>query len=117
VRRLAAMGVTLLLMAAPVGAAPPGGFRGGVLDPPRPAPDFTLPAHDGADFRIYTQAFDRTFVGLTGTPSQLAAVQKAYGVIVKKQVVKGTEGRLRLMLPFGTSIDTMTHDIGLLLGR
>ena len=66
--------------------------------------------------------------------SQLAAVQQAYGVIVKKHVAKGTsaaylvdhsafvyvidgEGRLRLMLPFGTSIDTMTHDIGLLLGR
>ena len=123
------MVVTLLLMAAPVAGAPPGEFRGGVLDPPRPAPDFTLPAHDGAVFRlsqqrgqvvalvfgytfcpdvcpttlaelaqvrsrlgpaaaarlrvafvtvdperddaarlrVYTQAFDRTFVGLTGT--------------------------------------------------
>lgn len=194
-RRLGAMVVTVLLVAGPLGAAPPGGFRGGVLDPPRPAADFTLQAHDGAfrlsrqrghvvalvfgytfcpdvcpatlaelaqvrgrlepaaaarlrvvfvtvdperddaaRLRVYTQAFDRTFVGLTGTVSQLAAVQKAYGVIVKKHVAKGTsaaylvdhsafvyvidgEGRLRLMLPFGTSIDTMTHDIGLLLGR
>jgi protein SCO1/2 len=186
----------MLLLTSPAAAAPPGGFRGGVLDPPRPAPDFTLQAHDGAAFRLsqqrghvvalvfgytfcpdvcpttlaelaqvrgrlepaaatrlrvafvtvdperddparlraYTQAFDRTFVGLTGTPSQLAAVQKSYGVIVDKHVAKGTsaaylvdhsafvyvidgEGRLRLMLPFGTSIDTMTHDIGLLLGR
>jgi len=89
---------------------------------------------DAARLRAYTQAFDRAFVGLTGTPGELVAVQKAYGVIVKKHVAKGTsaaylvdhsafvyvidgEGRLRLMLPFGTSIDTMTHDIGLLLGR
>jgi cytochrome oxidase Cu insertion factor (SCO1/SenC/PrrC family) len=27
------------------------------------------------------------------------------------------EGRLRLMFPFGTSVDDMTHDINLLLRR
>jgi hypothetical protein len=28
------------------------GFRGGVLDPPRPAPEIVLRAHDGTDFRL-----------------------------------------------------------------
>jgi protein SCO1/2 len=93
------------------------------------------PERDGPErLRVYTQAFDRTFLGLTGSPEQLAAVQKSYGVIATKQAVKGTsaaylvdhsafvhvvdaEGRLRLLFPFGTSIDDMTHDIGLLLKR
>jgi protein SCO1/2 len=187
--------LAIVLGAAPGAAASPEVFRGGALVPPRPAPDFTLPAHDGTAFRLseqrgrvvalvfgytfcpdvcpttlaelqqvrsrlepaaaarlrvafitvdperddaarlrtYTQAFDRSFIGLTGTPSQLAAVHKSYGVIVKKHVTAGTsaaylvdhsafvyvidgDGRLRLMLP-GTPIETMTHDIGLLLGR
>jgi protein SCO1/2 len=171
------------------------GFRGGVLDPPRPAPEIVLGAHDGSEFRLsrhrgdvvaiafgytfcpdvcpttlaelaqvrarlgsaaqrlrvvfvtvdperdgperlraYTQAFDRTFVGLTGGPEELGLVQKAYGVVARKQAVRGTaaaylvdhsalvyvvdsEGRLRLTFPFGTSIDDMTHDIRLLLRR
>jgi protein SCO1/2 len=184
----------LMLSATTAGAAPPE-FRGGALDPPRPAPEIVLRTHEGADFRLtrhrgevvaitfgytfcpdvcpttlaelaqvrarlgpagarlrvvfvtvdperdgpgrlraYTQAFDRTFTGLTGTPAELAAVQKAYGVVARKQSVRGTsaaylvdhsafvyvvdvEGRLRLMLPFGTSVEDMTHDIGLLLRR
>ncbi|HEY7364469.1 MAG TPA: SCO family protein [Methylomirabilota bacterium] len=186
--------VMLLVCIAPAWAASPK-FRSGVLDPPRPAPDIVLRAHDGTDFRlsryrgdvvaiafgytfcpdvcpttlaelaqvrarlgpvakrlrvvfvtvdperdsperlrVYTQAFDRTFIGLTGSPEQLAAVQKSYGVVAKKQAVPGTaaaylvdhsafvyvvdaEGRLRLMVPFGTSMVDMTHDISLLLGR
>jgi protein SCO1/2 len=190
----ASAAITLLLVASAASAASPG-FRSGVLEPPRPAPEIALRTHDGQDFRlsryrgdvvaisfgytfcpdvcpttlaelaqvrarlgaagqrlrvvfvtvdperdgperlrVYTQAFDRTFLGLTGSPEQLAAVQKSYGVIAKKQTVKGTsaaylvdhsalvhvvdaEGRLRLMFPFGTSIDDMTHDIGLLLKR
>jgi protein SCO1/2 len=171
-------------------------FRGGALEPPRPAPEVALRAHDGTDFRLsrhrgdvvaitfgytfcpdvcpttlaelaqvrarlgpaaaerlrvvfvtvdperdgmerlraYTQAFDHTFVGLTGSPEQLGAVQRSYGVVAKKRTVQGTaaaylvdhsalvyvvdaEGRLRLMFPFGTKVDDMTHDIGLLLRR
>jgi protein SCO1 len=38
------------------------------------------PERDGPErLRAYTHAFDRTFVGLTGSPEQLAAVQRAYG--------------------------------------
>jgi protein SCO1/2 len=192
--RWVAAALALMLVAPAASAASPG-FRSGVLEPPRPAPEIALRAHDGRDFRlsryrgdvvaisfgytfcpdvcpttlaelaqvrarlgvvgqrlrvvfvtvdperddlerlrVYTQAFDRTFLGLTGSPEQLAAVQKSYGVIATKQAVKGTsaaylvdhsafvhvvdaEGRLRLLFPFGTSIDDMTHDIGLLLKR
>jgi protein SCO1/2 len=38
------------------------------------------PERDGPErLRAYTQAFDRTFTGLTGPAAELAAVQKAYG--------------------------------------
>jgi protein SCO1/2 len=192
--RTLAIAAIVVLSASTAGAADPG-FRGGALDPPRPAPEIALRTHEGADFhlsrhrgdvvaitfgytfcpdvcpttlaelaqvrarlgpagarlrvvfvtvdperdgperlRAYTQAFDRTFTGLTGPAAELAAVQKAYGVVAKKQSVRGTsaaylvdhsafvyvvdaEGRLRLMFPFGTSVDDMTHDIGLLLRR
>lgn len=40
--------------AAPVSAAPAGGaeLRSGAFDPPRPAPDFTLPTTRGGEFRL-----------------------------------------------------------------
>jgi protein SCO1/2 len=81
----------------------------------------------------YVGAFHPSFVGLTGTPEQLAAARQAFGVKAERRVVPGTrapylidhsafvyvvdpEGRLRLMFPFGTSVDVMAHDIRLLLG-
>lgn len=173
-------------------AGPP--FKGGVLEPPHPAPEFALPASDGSTFRLrdqrgrvvalvfgytfcpdvcpltlaemaqvrarlgdraprvrvvfvtvdperdtperlraYVGAFDRSFLGLTGDPEALARVRRAYGVVAEKRTVAGTkaaylidhsafvyvvdpEGRLRLLFPFGTSIDDMAHDLKLLLG-
>jgi protein SCO1/2 len=183
----------LVLLAAPLLTAAT--FRGGALEPPRPAPDFALQRSDGNQFRLsqhrgqvvvmtfgytfcpdvcpttlaefaqirtrlgpasghvrfvfitvdperdspervraYTDAFDSTFIGLTGTVAQLEAVRRDYGVTARKRVVAGTsaaylvdhsaliyvvdrEGRLRLLFPFGTSVDDMTHDIRLLTGR
>jgi protein SCO1/2 len=93
------------------------------------------PERDGPErLRTYTAAFDRAFVGLTGSFEQLAAVRQAYGVTARKRVVSGTsaaylmdhsaivyvvdaEGRLRLMFPFGTPIENMAHDIRLLMRR
>jgi protein SCO1/2 len=176
----------------PVSAGAP--FRGGVLEPPQPAPDFALASSDGSTFRLreqrgrvvvlffgytfcpdvcpltlsemvqvrrqlgeraaririafitvdperdtverlraYVGAFDRSFLGLAGDPEALARVRRAYGAVAEKRTVPGTraaylidhsafvyvvdpEGRLRLMFPFGTSIDDMAHDLGLLLG-
>ncbi len=183
------------LLASASGAGAAAAFRSAVLDPPRPAPDFTLPTPDGGEFRLggqrgkvvalvfgytfcpdvcpttladlaaakrrlgddgrrlvvafvtvdperdgperlrqYTAVFDRSFLGLTGPAEQLARIRQAYGVTATKRVVPGTsaaylidhsafvyvvdaDGRLRLMFPFGTSIDDMTHDLRLLMGR
>ncbi len=83
--------------------------------------------------RAYVGAFDRSFLGLTGDAEALARVRRAYGVVAEKRTVAGTkaaylidhsavvyvvdpQGKLRLMFPFGTSIDVMAHDLGLLLG-
>lgn len=193
-KRPLAAAMMVLLSASGVRAAGLG-FRGGTVDPPRPAPEIVLRTHDGTPFRLsrhrgevvaltfgytfcpdvcpttlaelarvrarlgpagqrlrvvfvtvdperdsaerlraYTQTFDRTFVGLTGTPDQLAAVRNAYGVVARTRPTPGSsatylvehsalvyvvdaEGQLRLILPFGTSVEDMTHDIGLLLRR
>jgi protein SCO1/2 len=92
------------------------------------------PERDTVDrLRAYVGAFDRSVLGLTGDPEALARVRRAYGVVAEKRTVPGTraaylidhsalvyvvdpDGRLRLMFPFGTSIDDMAHDLGLLLG-
>lgn len=191
--RLLAALVLVAALATGSGAASPA-FRGGVLDPPRPAPPLALRASDGSEFRLeaqrgsvvvlffgytfcpdvcpltlsemvrvrerlgagarrlrvafvtvdperdtverlraYVGAFHPSFLGLTGTPEQLAAARRAFGVKAERRVVAGTaapylidhsalvhvvdpEGRLRLLFPFGTSVDVMAHDIGLLLG-
>jgi protein SCO1/2 len=95
------------------------------LDPERDTPE---------RLRSYTTAFDPTFVGLTGSATQLAQVREAYGVIAEKQVVPGTsaeyllahsayvyvidpKGQLQLRYPFGESIDDMADAIQDLLRR
>jgi protein SCO1/2 len=185
-----AIGVVCLVVAGPAAAAQ---FRGGLLEPPRPAADLSLRTQDGKPFRLsrehgkvvalwfgytfcpdvcpttlaeltqarqqlgkdaerlsivfvtvdperdtperlreYVKAFGGDFVAATGTPEQLAQARKAYGVVAKKQVVSGTSaaylidhsafvyvvdpaGRLRLMFPFGMSVEDMVHDFKLLL--
>jgi protein SCO1 len=93
------------------------------------------PERDTAErLRLYTTAFDPSFIGLTGSAAQLEEVRRAYGVIAEKQVVSGTaaayliahsaytyvidpEGRLRLLFPFGLSIEEMADDIKQLMRR
>jgi protein SCO1 len=197
-RLLVTMVVAASCLAAggPVSAAPAGsaGLRSGAFDPPRAAPDFTLPTPRGGEFRLsrhlgkvvaltfgytscpdvcptvlaelsqlrlrlgaaakrvqvvyvsvdperdtaerlraYTEQFDKTFLGLTGAPDQLTTVWKAYGVSLVRRDLPGSKpptylihhsasvflidpaGRLRVMAPFGTSLDDVLHDVRALL--
>jgi protein SCO1 len=93
------------------------------VDPERDTP---------ARLREYASGFDGGFTALTGPADELARVRKAYGVVAEKRVVAGTSaaylidhsafvyvvdpaGQLRVMFPFGMTIDDMLHDIKLLL--
>jgi protein SCO1/2 len=193
---LAALAIGCVAAGAPAypasrGSAP---LRSGAFDPPRPAPDFALPAARGVEFRLrrhlgkvvvltfgysscpdvcptvlaelaqvrerlgaeaqrvqvvyvsvdperdtpprlraFTEQFDKTFLGLTGSMDQLTAVWKAYGVSVVRRDLPGSKpptylvhhsasvflidaaGRLRVMAPFGTPSDDVLHDIRILL--
>lgn len=72
----------------------------------------------------YLLAFDQTFIGLTGSESELAAVYQAYGVTVldggethsTRVYVIDREGNLGLTLPYGMTPDEILHDLRLLLG-
>jgi protein SCO1/2 len=73
--------------------------------------------------------FDSAFIGGTGTPEQLAAVRKDYGIIATKVLTPDgyamahssfvylvdRSGRLRAMMPFGHGADDYAHDVKLLL--
>jgi len=82
--------------------------------------------------RQYLTAFDPSFVGGTGTPEQLAAVRRDYGISVgKKVVVPGgyalshssfiylidRSGELRALMPFGHNAEDFVHDVRLLLKK
>jgi len=84
---------------------------------------------DAAHMRDYLKAFDRAFIGATGTPDALAAVREKYGVTAVK---RGTgpdyamdhtssiflidrDGKLRAMMPFGHDPVDFVHDIQILL--
>lgn len=82
--------------------------------------------------RQYLTAFDPGFVGGTGTPGQLAAVRRDYGISVGKKVpVPGgyalshssfiylidQSGALRALMPFGHNADDFVHDVRLLLKK
>jgi len=82
--------------------------------------------------REHLTAFNPSFLGATGTPAQLDAVYKDYGVVAKEVVSKNQalgyevdhssslylvdrQGKLRALVPFGTSADDIVHDLQLLL--
>lgn len=85
---------------------------------------------DAARMRAYLASFDESFLGGTGTPPQLAAVHKAYGVTARRVEMPGNgyavdhsssvfmidrEGRLRALMPYGRGAADYAHDIALLL--
>lgn len=168
-------------------------LKAGTFDPPRIAPDFTLPGTHGKDLVLrdyrgkavvlgfgfttcpevcpvtlatlaaarkqlgeqagdvqvvwitvdperddakrlgdYVTAFDKSFIGGTGSEAQLAAVRKEYGIAAAKQEKEGQpysyshsaftylidrEGRLRALMPYGHPAEDFVHDLRALLGE
>ena len=93
------------------------------VDPERDSPE---------RLRRYLAAFHPSFLGATGTPDDLAAVQKAYGVVAKQVVSRNPalpyavdhssslylvdrQGKLLGLVPFGTPADDIVHDLDLVL--
>jgi protein SCO1/2 len=89
---------------------------------------------DVEHLRKYVGAFDPTFLGATGTPSQLADVRKAYGIQASRKPLAGSpagylihhsafvylidrNGNIRTMMPYGVSVDDVAHDVGALLAQ
>lgn len=90
------------------------------------------PERDSADrMRAYLRGFDPTFVGGTGTPEQLAAVRKNYGVMAERKdfgdsytighsssvYLIDRKGLLRGMMPYGQMPDDYVHDVRALLSE
>jgi protein SCO1 len=77
----------------------------------------------------YLASFDTTFVGGTGTETQLAAVRKSYGVSAERKIVGGDytyvhssfaylidrKGLIRALMPYGHSPDDYVNDLTILL--
>lgn len=106
-------------------------------------------ANDGADVQIvyvtvdperdtpsrmreYLANFHPAFLGGTGTPAELAAVRKAYGISAVKKPMDGGDyavdhssflylidraGKLRALVPYGRSADDLVHDLRILLKK
>jgi len=81
--------------------------------------------------KAYLEQFDASFVGLTGTEEQMAAIRNAYGITATKKMVSGSkidytmghssylyfidpQGRLRALMPFGRPAGDIVHDVTLL---
>ena len=93
------------------------------VDPNRDSPE---------RMREYLAGFNPTFLGATGTSDELAAVLKAYGVVAQQVVSKNPkreyqvdhssflylvdrQGKIRGLVPYGTSAKDIAHDLGTLL--
>jgi protein SCO1/2 len=88
------------------------------------------PARDTAEhMRGYLAAFDRSFIGATGTPEALASVRQKYGVTAVREgtgpdyamahtssiFLIDRAGKLRAVMPYGHDAADFVHDIKLLL--
>lgn len=92
------------------------------VDPERDTPEV---------LRQYVTALDPEFVGLTGTPEQIAQTAREFKVFYQKSesgtpgsysvdhssgsFVFDRQGRVRLLVPYGKGADVFVHDIGQLL--
>ena len=89
------------------------------------------PEHDNpARLHEYLAFFDPTFIGVTGTDTQLSLVRQEYGIVAGKVTGKTGEpevhhssyiylidraGLLRALVPFGKNPDDIVHDVKILL--
>lgn len=92
------------------------------VDPERDTPE---------RLRSYLAHFNPAFLGLTGTPQEVAAVASRYGIYYKKGervatggyivdhtsmvIVVDQVGAVRLLFPFGTQVKDMSSDLDHLL--
>ena len=84
---------------------------------------------DAARMRKYLAGFDGSFVGGTGTPAQLEAVRKNYGVQATRLAsaagidhsssiyIIDQGGKLRAMMPYGRGPGDYVHDVKMLLAK
>jgi protein SCO1 len=86
---------------------------------------------DPQRMKTYLAAFDKSFVGGTGTPAALEAVRKNYGVSARKVPMADgylfdhsssiflidAQGQLRALMPYGREARDFVHDIKLLLAQ
>jgi protein SCO1 len=118
--------ITLAELAAALGKLGDDAKRVQVLlvtvDPERDTPDV---------LGGYVTAFDKSFIGLTGSAEQIAAVAREFKVIYQRvdgsrpdsysmdhsagTFVFDTEGRLRLYVSYGQGSEVFAHDIAQLL--
>ncbi|HEU4625851.1 MAG TPA: SCO family protein [Steroidobacteraceae bacterium] len=92
------------------------------VDPERDVPE---------RMKKYLAGFDKSFIGGTGSPAQLAAVRKDYGISAEKKMYGSDytyvhssfvylidrRGRIRALMPYGHSPDDYVHDLKILLGE
>lgn len=92
------------------------------VDPQRDTP---------AQLKLFVPAFDPRFLGMVTDADNLKAIAKEYKVVYQKTSVKGVDnylidhsagtyvydakGRLRLLIPYGSSPDLIAHDLKALL--
>ena len=86
---------------------------------------------DARKMHQYLAAFDRSFIGGSGTSEQLAAVRALYGITATRHPTAGgyviahssyvllidREGKIRALMPFGRAADDYVHDLGILLRK
>lgn len=90
------------------------------------------PERDGPErLKTFVTKFDQTFVGGTGTPAQLEAVRKIYGISAEKIPFGNTyaythssftylidrNGMMRALMPYGHSADDYVNDVRILLSE
>ena len=85
-----------------------------------------------ARLKAYLSNFDPTFIGVSGTPVQIEAMLKTYGISATKKMVEGSKtdytmhhssylyfidrkGMQRALMPFGRPPAEIVHDLTVLL--